>query len=67
MKQLNNYVNKSISNKIKFNINKHNMDFIYNDVDAYDNGIDFEIEIKNNQVINIKFKSQDIKDWKELK
>lgn len=66
MNNLSDFIQENMNTKISFNLSKHSIDKVYNDVDAYDAGIDFELDIKNNKVVSIRFKSEDIEEWKEI-
>ena len=67
MKNICNFISENIDTNIQFTIQQDDMFRLMDEVDAYDNGIDFMLDIKNNKVVSVKFKSIDIDDWKEMK
>ena len=67
MKTICDFISENINTNIQFTIQQDDMFRLTDEVDAYDNGIDFMLDIKNNKVVSVKFKSIDIDDWKEIK
>ena len=66
LSSIDNYITEFKANTIEFNVDLHGMQFIQNEVDAADSGIDFKIEIHNNKVVGLQIKSEDYNNWKKI-